>query len=131
MLIYEGSSRFLINGSSFVAAAGSLQLIRPSDYHRQMTDTGEYIRYYNLIFRQEVLSNVLLDALEEAVEPFCFQMQEKEMQKMTQLLLELKREQEEKEAFWEKNVCGSDRKNLYFDSAKKPEETAGKGGRNP
>ena len=46
-LIYEGSSRFLINGSSFVAAAGSLQLIRPSDYHRQMTDTGEYIRYYN------------------------------------------------------------------------------------
>ena len=65
-LIYEGSSRFLINGSSFVAAAGSLQLIRPSDYHRQMTDTGEYIRYYNLIFRQEVLSNVLLDALEEA-----------------------------------------------------------------
>ena len=90
-LIYEGSSRFLINGSSFVAAAGSLQLIRPSDYHRQMTDTGEYIRYYNLIFRQEVLSNVLLDALEEAVEPFCFQMQEKEMQKMTQLLLELKR----------------------------------------
>ena len=42
------------------------------------------------------------DALEEAVEPFCFQMQEKEMQKMTQLLLELKREQEEKEAFWEK-----------------------------
>lgn len=130
-LIYEGSSRFLINGSSFVAAAGSLQLIRPSDYHRQMTDTGEYIRYYNLIFRQEVLSNVLLDALEEAVEPFCFQMQEKEMQKMTQLLLELKREQEEKEAFWEKNVCGSDRKNLYFDSAKKPEETAGKGGRNP
>ena len=101
-LIYEGSSRFLINGSSFVAAAGSLQLIRPSDYHRQMTDTGEYIRYYNLIFRQEVLSNVLLDALEVAVEPFCFQMQEKEMQKMTQLLLELKREQEEKEAFWEK-----------------------------
>ena len=39
----------------------------------------------------------VLDALEEAVEPFCFQMQEKEMQKMTQLLLELKREQEEKE----------------------------------
>ena len=39
-LIYEGSSRFLINGSAFVAAAGSLQLIRPSDYHRQMTDTG-------------------------------------------------------------------------------------------
>ena len=39
----EGSSRFLINGSSFVAAAGSLQLIRPSDYHRQMTDTGKHI----------------------------------------------------------------------------------------
>lgn len=130
-LIYEGSSRFLINGSSFVAAAGSLQLIRPSDYHRQMTDTGEYIRYYNLIFRQEVLSNVLLDALEEAVEPFCFQMQEKEMQKMTQLLLELKREQEEKEAFWEKMSADLIEKNLYFDSAKKPEETAGKGGRNP
>ena len=35
-LIYEGSSRF-------VAAAGSLQLIRPSDYHRQMTDTGKHI----------------------------------------------------------------------------------------
>ena len=127
-LIYEGSSRFLINGSSFVAAAGSLQLIRPSDYHRQMTDTGEYIRYYNLIFRQEVLSNVLLDALEEAVEPFCFQMQEKEMQKMTQLLLE---RAGRKRSVLGKNVCGSDRKNLYFDSAKKPEETAGKGGRNP
>ena len=51
---------------------------------------------------KEYLSNVLSDALEEAAEPFCFQMQEKEMQKMTQLLLELKREQEEKEAFWEK-----------------------------
>lgn len=129
-LIYEGSTGH-DNGSSFVAAAGSLQLIRPSDYHRQMTDTGEYIRYYNLIFRQEVLSNVLLDALEEAVEPFCFQMQEKEMQKMTQLLLELKREQEEKEAFWEKMSADLIEKICILILRKKPEETAGKGGRNP
>lgn len=54
------------------------------------------------------------------------------MQKMTQLLLELKREQEEKEAFWEKMSADLIEKNLYFDSAKKArEETAGKGGRNP
>ena len=46
-LIYEGSSRFLINGSSFVAAAGSLQLIRPSqtdDGYRETYPLRKYVR---------------------------------------------------------------------------------------
>lgn len=130
-LIYEGSSRFLINGSSFVAAAGSLQLIRPSDYHRQMTDTGEYIRYYNLIFRQEVLSERIVGCAGRSGRTVLLSDAGKGNAEDDTAFAGIKKRAGRKRSVLGKNVCGSDRKNLYFDSAKKPEETAGKGGRNP
>ena len=38
--IYEGTSRFLVNGSLFTMEKRSIQLIRPSDYHRQQAGEG-------------------------------------------------------------------------------------------
>lgn len=70
-VIYEGSSHFLINGTAFPTGAGSMQLIRPSDYHRQRTGPGEHIRYYNLMFSADFLSQPLLEALTQDAQPLC------------------------------------------------------------
>lgn len=58
-VIYEGTSVFVINGETHRMHAKSLQLIRPSDYHRQKTQKGEHIRYYNLMFTPDYLSEKL------------------------------------------------------------------------
>lgn len=70
-VIYEGTSRFLVNGAVFEMCAGSMQLIRPADYHRQLTRESEHIRYYNLMFSPAFLSPSLLDALEQTRAPLC------------------------------------------------------------
>lgn len=70
-VIYEGASRFLVNGSLFTMGKRSMQLIRPSDYHWQQTDEGEHIRYYNLTFSPDLLSEALRRELEKGQEPLC------------------------------------------------------------
>ena len=70
-VIYEGTSRFMVNGSEFAMGTKSLQLIRPTDYHRQLTGEGEHIRYYNLMFSADFISSDLLKVLEEYPEPLC------------------------------------------------------------
>lgn len=70
-VIYEGSSRFMVNGSEFEMGVKSLQLIRPTDYHRQLTKDGEHIRYYNLMFSADFISDALLKVLEECPDPLC------------------------------------------------------------
>lgn len=69
--IYEGTSRFLVNGSLFTMEKRSIQLIRPSDYHWQQTGEGEHIRYYNLTFSSEFLSEAMQSELEKGQEPLC------------------------------------------------------------
>ena len=70
-IIYEGTSRFLVNGELFTMGNRSMQLIRPSDYHRQLTEIGEHIRYYNLMFSAAFLSEPLLYELEKVQQPLC------------------------------------------------------------
>lgn len=70
-VIYEGTSQFLINGELFTMGNRSLQLIRPSDYHKQLTGNGEHIRYYNLMFSAEFLSEPLQHELEKVQQPLC------------------------------------------------------------
>lgn len=70
-VIYEGTSRFLVNESLFTMGNRSLQLIRPSDYHRQLTGRGEHIRYYNLMFSAAFLSEPLLHELNKVQQPLC------------------------------------------------------------
>lgn len=55
-VIYEVGSDFLINGSTFSMGRQSMQLIRPSDYHRQLTAEGQHIRYFNVMFAPEFIS---------------------------------------------------------------------------
>ncbi len=62
-VIYEGCSDFLINGNVYTLGDHSIQLIRPSDYHRQQTGAGQHIRYYNIIFMPEFLTKQMQDAL--------------------------------------------------------------------
>lgn len=70
-VIYEGTSRFLVNGSLFTMGKRSMQLIRPSDYHWQQTAAGEHIRYYNLTFSPDFLSEALRCELEKEQAPLC------------------------------------------------------------
>lgn len=90
-VIYEGTSRFLVNGSLFTMGKRSMQLIRPSDYHWQQTDEGEHIRYYNLTFSPDLLSETLRCELERGQEPLCAAAEEREW---TELLTLLKRTSE-------------------------------------
>lgn len=62
-IIYEGCSDFLINGNVYTLGDHSIQLIRPSDYHRQQTGAGQHIRYYNIIFMPEFLTKQMQDVL--------------------------------------------------------------------
>ena len=62
-VIYEGGSDFLINGNVYTLGDHSIQLIRPSDYHRQQTGAGQHIRYYNIIFMSEFLTKQMQDVL--------------------------------------------------------------------
>lgn len=70
-IIYGGTSRFLVNGELFTMGNRSMQLIRPSDYHRQLTENGEHIRYYNLMFSAAFISEPLLHELEKVQQPLC------------------------------------------------------------
>lgn len=70
-VIYEGRSDFWVNGELFPMNGGSIQLIRPSDYHRQEVAEGSFIRYYNLIFTDAMLPPELRRSLEEDDRPLC------------------------------------------------------------
>ncbi len=72
-VIYEGSACFLINGNEFAMGAGSIQLIRPSDYHSQMAKEGEHIRYFNLMFSADFLTSPLQELIEAIPRPLCRQ----------------------------------------------------------
>lgn len=85
-VIYEGTSRFLVNGSLFVMGKRSMQLIRPSDYHWQQTEAGEHIRYYNLTFSPDFLSEELRCELEKEQKPLCAEADLKEWKELLTLL---------------------------------------------
>jgi AraC-like DNA-binding protein len=62
-LVYEGSSVYNVNGRDFVMQPGALQLSTPSDYHISRSGAGEYIRYINVIFNENVIGRQIADAL--------------------------------------------------------------------
>lgn len=70
-VIYEGCSDFLINGGVYPLRDRSIQLIRPSDYHRQQTREGQHIRYYNIIFSPEFLTRQMQNALSRTGGALC------------------------------------------------------------
>lgn len=77
-IIYEGSSDFLINGNTFSMGRSSIQLIRPSDYHRQLTAEGEHIKYFNIMFAPEFISEKLLAEIEKNSVPLCLNVAEED-----------------------------------------------------
>lgn len=70
-LVYEGSSKFLVNGEEIQLLPGTIHMVTPSDYHMQMTGEGESFRYYNFIFSPELLNDKLANALEDHKGPIC------------------------------------------------------------
>lgn len=70
-MIYEGRSEFLVSGETFRMNSRSIQLIRPSDYHRQNVRDGDYIRYYNLMFTDNLLPKELREKLGSDDRPLC------------------------------------------------------------
>lgn len=91
-VIYEGTSRFQVNENLFSMGEGSLQLVRPSDYHRQLTGPGEHIRYYNLMFSAEFISEDLLLELERSQGPLCATASQGEWERLLRLVREIEAE---------------------------------------
>lgn len=71
-MIYEGESDFLINGERVSLKAGTIHFVTPSDYHMQLTREGQHIRYYNLIFKPDLLDDDIIDAIDNCRKPISF-----------------------------------------------------------
>lgn len=102
-IIYEGESGFLINGTALTMPVGSLQLIRPSDYHKQTTEPDQHIRYYNLTFQPDVLSTALQDALLSCEAPLFYVYHGREWRRILELARALWEEYQRpaRDAVWE------------------------------
>ena len=85
-VIYEGSSNFLVNGSAFDMGEKSMQLVRPSDYHRQQTGKGKYIRYFNIVFSGDFISEALRQKLEEEQSILCVNVENDEWENLMRLV---------------------------------------------
>ena len=70
--VYDGEGVYTLNGSSFAVGKGFLFLTTPSDYHSLSVPEGGFLRYYNVIFRENLLSGEVADALYRQGRSLCF-----------------------------------------------------------
>ena len=70
--VYDGEGIYTINGSSFSVGRGFLFLTTPSDYHSLTIPKGGFLRYYNVIFRENLLKGEVADALYHQGQALCF-----------------------------------------------------------
>ena len=61
--VYDGEGVYTVNGSSFAIGKGFLFLTTPSDYHSLSVPEGGFLRYYNVIFRENLLKGEVADSL--------------------------------------------------------------------
>jgi len=94
-LVYEGQTVFGINGSDFNMERGCIQLSRPSDYHveKQTSDSG-YIKYFNIIFIEDVISESVANRLYHINQPLYLRLDEENFQKLLTEIRELYNEYE-------------------------------------
>ncbi len=69
--VYDGEGEYLINGQRFNVARGFLLLVTPSDYHMLSVKEGSSLRYFNIIFRENLLSREVTDELYRLALPLC------------------------------------------------------------
>lgn len=69
--LYAGEGSYGVNGSTFSAGRGFLLLTTPSDYHLLATNPGSELRYFNVIFRENLLDKSITDRLYHAASPLC------------------------------------------------------------
>ena len=70
--VYDGEGVYTINGTSFSVGKGFLFLTTPSDYHTISIPKGGFLRYYNVIFRENLLKGEVADALYRQRRSLCF-----------------------------------------------------------
>lgn len=70
--VYDGAGVYTLNGSSFSVGKGFLFLTTPSDYHSLSVPEGGFLRYYNVIFRENLLCGEVSDALYRQGRSLCF-----------------------------------------------------------
>ena len=85
-VIYEGRTDYLVNGNSFSLRNHSVHLVRPSDYHKQLTAEGEYFRYFNIMFSPEFVPEDTLAQIEKDSVPLCANVNETEWKDMLKLV---------------------------------------------
>lgn len=69
--VYDGEGTYTINGSAFAVGRGFLFLTTPSDYHMISVPKGGFLRYYNVIFRENLLKGEVADALYHQGQSLC------------------------------------------------------------
>ena len=68
-VVYEGNALYDINGIHVPMKRGTMQLITPAGYHRQLIQAGEYLRYFNFMFTAEILTEEMRAALSSGEAP--------------------------------------------------------------
>lgn len=70
--VYDGEGIYTVNGESFSVGRGFLFLTTPSDYHSLSVSEGGFLRYYNVIFRENLLKAEVADALYRQGRLLCY-----------------------------------------------------------
>ena len=70
--VYDGEGVYSVNGHTFDVKKGFVLLTTPSDYHMLTVKAGETLRYYNVIFRESVLSKAVSDECYQQNAPLCY-----------------------------------------------------------
>ena len=68
-VVYERNALYDINGIHVPMKRGTMQLITPAGYHRQLIQAGEYLRYFNFMFTAEILTEEMRAALSSGEAP--------------------------------------------------------------
>ncbi|MBQ4121366.1 MAG: AraC family transcriptional regulator [Clostridia bacterium] len=93
--VYDGEGVYTVNGASFSVGRGFLFLTTPSDYHSLSVPKGNFLRYYNVIFRENLLKAEVADALYRQGRLLCFLAEGEQYESFLSLFQNMKKDYSE------------------------------------
>lgn len=92
-LVYEGTTVFGINGTDFIMDKACIQLSKPSDYHvEKQTSEKNYIKYFNIIFIEDVISPSVANQLYNISQPLYIKLDDENFTRMLTQIKEIHNE---------------------------------------
>lgn len=84
--IYDGHAHYEINGEDYTFDPGTVCLLTPLDFHQQKLAAPESIRYYNIIFTEDILSREIINLLYSLKKPLLINYSHQEFKDLLSLV---------------------------------------------